>query len=351
MLSPYGAVVGIDTGKTTCHVAIRFSHDTTLEPAHHFAAPRAAVAARILTLLDGHPPAMIAIERTGALELLVVAALEDRHRVYIATNTDSKATRITLDMPRKTDMGDADLLALMCLWKINSATAPSKKRLLVPWETIKPTTGPRDHVRWHQALIREQTRVKNRLGAEPDPLHHRHLAAQLALLQEQVAEALAAIVTSAGEEERLLATIPGISIRRACVMTAAIGTVRRFPTPDHLVGYLAMKPPWRDETGGRETGKLHLPKGLAMLHSELFMAALAIACVKRDCSLTRTFHRVKQRSGGKTAILAVRRQIIRTAWGILMTGQPYRDGPATTTTILSKTDGFDDTQASIAAGG
>jgi len=70
---------------------------------------------------------------------------------------------------------------------------------------------------------------------------------------------------------------------------------------------------------------VHIPKGLTLLHSELFMASLVISNVKRDCSLTRTFHRVKARSGGKAALAAVRRQIIRTAWGVLMTGEPYRD--------------------------
>lgn len=336
MISPQRAaqpVVGIDVGKATCHVAIRFTHDPTDPPAHHFAAPRAAVAARILALLDSDnsrpvAPAIIAIERTGALELPIIAALEERHRVYIATNIDSKATRITLDIPRKTDLGDADLLSLMCLWKINPATAPSKKQLLVPWDAIKPTTGPRDHVRWHQALVRDQTRIKNRLTTETEPLHQRHLQAQLALIKEQVAEATDAILAAAGKEEALLATIPSISLRRACVITAAVGDVRRFPTPNHLVGYLAMKPPWRDQTGGKAVGTRHMPKGLALLHSELFMAALTVACIKRDCSLTRTHQRIKARSGGKVAILAVRRQIIRTAWGVLTSGEPYRDHPS-----------------------
>lgn len=275
---------------------------------------------------------------------------QSAHRLYIANHMDSKAERRVHDVQRKTDANDADLLSLLCISHAHPTKAATRKRALWPWETIKPTTGPRDEVHWYQALIAERTKTKNRLSAEPDPLHGADLEQQLALLQRQIEATRARMTATAGEEERLLATIPGISLRRACVMTAAIDTVRRFPTPDKLVGYLAMKPPWRDQTGGRETGKVHIPKGLTLLHSELFMAALAIACVKRDCSLTRTWHRIKERSGGRAALLAVRRQIIRTAWGVLMTGQPYRDTRALKSRIVSETDGCVTGEAQAAGG-
>ena len=46
----------------------------------------------------------------------------------------------------------------------------------------------------------------------------------------------------ASADIRRLMTIPGISLLTAATLMAAIGDVRRFQTPRHLVGYLGLDP-------------------------------------------------------------------------------------------------------------
>jgi transposase len=48
-------------------------------------------------------------------------------------------------------------------------------------------------------------------------------------------------------------TIPGISVVTAIAMLAAIGDIKRFPTPRHLVAYLGLDP--RVRQSGNEPAK------------------------------------------------------------------------------------------------
>ena len=65
-------IVGIDIGKRACHVCIK--HHPTSEPIQ-FTVPHGETATRILELLPGDPPAIIAMERTGNLSNPILAAL------------------------------------------------------------------------------------------------------------------------------------------------------------------------------------------------------------------------------------------------------------------------------------
>ena len=53
--------------------------------------------------------------------------------------------------------------------------------------------------------------------------------------------ALAELVLASAELRRLL-TLPGVNVVAACVLLAAIGDIRRFPTARQLVGYLGLDP-------------------------------------------------------------------------------------------------------------
>lgn len=55
----------------------------------------------------------------------------------------------------------------------------------------------------------------------------------------------------ASEDIRRLMTLPGISGVTATAMLAAIGDVSRFPTADHLVGYLGLSPRVRHQATSR----------------------------------------------------------------------------------------------------
>ena len=49
------------------------------------------------------------------------------------------------------------------------------------------------------------------------------------------------------------------------------------------------------------------------------------AVKKKDCIMRRKFQRWAKRMGGKTANVAVGHSLLKVAWGVLKTGQPYRE--------------------------
>jgi transposase len=323
--------VGIDVGKATCHVCIR--HAPGAAP-HTFTAPRAHVAARVLTALEAmsaQQPAIIALERTGGLDAAILAALEPSpHHLYIAQHTDTAALRTLLRVRRKTDKLDADLICRMVGLLMHPDTAPAMAAHLTAWEYIRPTAQSRDDVRYYQSLIRDRARARTRLQTAAPGQQQQHLQAQIDLLSAQIAEALATVTSITSDDTEFLQSIPLISARRAALLSAAIGDMRRFETPDKLCGYLALKPPARSITGDKPFGRPIIRRGLDLLHGDLHMLALQVAAhPERVGTLGRTYQRIKERTGdGRKAMWAVRRQLIRTAWGVLTSRQPYRDSTA-----------------------
>lgn len=318
-------VVGIDIGKRICHVHIR--RERGAEPIQ-FTAPRAETAARIRAILPDEPPAIIAMERTGGLELPILHALEaSPHTLAIAQNTDERALRTLLRSRRKTDHLDAALICRLVDLHLTPSQSDLVETYLVEWQRVRAIIQPREDVRFYQALIRQQTAVKNRLKAATHDAHRQILTEQLHLLKQQIASHVARMTAVLPAQAELLTTIPTITPRRAILLLAAIGDVKNFPSRDHLVSYLGLKPPKRSQTGGKEFGKPKVTKGLDLLHTELHMIALQVAAhPERADRLGATYLRIKAREGGRTALWAVRRQVIRLCYGILTSGEPYRRG-------------------------
>ncbi len=315
-------VVGIDIGKSTCHICVIAPDGTQASRT----AQREHVAALLLPTIPADPPAIIALELTGSLALPVLTGLEESpHSIMIAQHTDSAALRQLLRQRKKTDKLDAKLIARLAAMLTSPETAPLVSAHLIPWQTIRVAILGRSQARHLQALIKDRVRVILKRQYATSAQAVAHYTRQIEFLTQLIAEAETLLIETASPAARLLATIPGVSLRRACILDAAIGEISRFPSCNHLVNYLGLVPPHRPQSG-ISTGRPVRRKGLDLLHTELHMGALTIARypVKHGV-LGETYLRVKARTGsGKAGMWAVKRKLARIAWGVLTSGQPHQ---------------------------
>jgi len=126
----------------------------------------------------------------------------------------------------------------------------------------------------------------------------------------------------AGDRD-LLDTIPGVGKRIAEVIIAEIGVdMTRFPTPECLASWAAMCPGHHESAGKHHSGKTR--RGDPWLRTALVEAAWCTTRTKNSY-LAAQFWRIARRRGEKRAAVAVGHSILRSAWYILSTQQPYAD--------------------------
>ncbi len=118
-----------------------------------------------------------------------------------------------------------------------------------------------------------------------------------------------------------LMTLPGVGAVTAIGLLAAIGDVRRFPTPRHLVGYLGLDPTVR-QSGNEPAKHGRISKqGPGEIRGLLVEAAWHAA---RTAGPLRAFHeRLSARRGGKIATVAVARKLVIIAWHLLTRSENY----------------------------
>jgi transposase len=135
-----------------------------------------------------------------------------------------------------------------------------------------------------------------------------------------VERAIAADALASPEMRRLL-TIPGVNAVTACAMIGAIGDIRRFPTPAHLVGYLGLDP--RVIQSGNEParhGRIS-KQGPGEARHVLVEAAWYLA---RTIGPMRAFHqRIRARRGANVATVAVARKLAVICWHMLTHDEDY----------------------------
>lgn len=118
-----------------------------------------------------------------------------------------------------------------------------------------------------------------------------------------------------------LMTLPGVGAVTAIGLLGAIGDVRRFPTPRHLVGYLGLDPTVR-QSGNEPAKHGRISKqGPGEVRGLLVEAAWHAG---RTAGPLRAFHeRLADRRGGKIATVAVARKLVIIAWHLLSRGENY----------------------------
>jgi transposase len=202
----------------------------------------------------------VALEATG--NALAIARIIEPHagRVVLANPKAVKnATRSA-----KTDKLDARTLARLLaagflpeVWSPDEQTRVLRRRISRRAQLVRQRTREKNQV--HAILIRNLKKraptadlfgsAGRRWLAEQElPVDEREMLEAclrgIDFLDREVAaidRALAQLVLASTELRRLL-TLPGVNFVTACALLAAIGDIRRFPTPRQLVGYLGLDP-------------------------------------------------------------------------------------------------------------
>lgn len=139
----------------------------------------------------------------------------------------------------------------------------------------------------------------------------------------------ALLKTAAIEEQaQLLMTIPGVGVTVAMGLLAAIGDIRRFPSPGQLASYFGLVPRVSQSAGRCHHGRI-TKAGPGNARSLAIEAAQALA--RSPSPIATTFYRVRHKKGYNVAVTALARKLIVLVWYMLQNGEPYRYAPVEST--------------------
>lgn len=212
---------------------------------------------------------VIVVEATGNAAAVAAVIATHVEKVVIA---NPKQVRIIAHAKIKTDTIDAGLLAQLYA----SGVLPEV------WIPDEPTQALRRQVTRRNQIVRQRSRLKNiiqsilyghlfpscphqdlcgprgrawlaeqvlpedeRLAVERHLREIDRLGEDLKVIERDLARA-----ALAEEGVKRLMTIPGVDMVVALAMTAAIGDIRRFATPQKLVSYLGLNPSVRQSGSG-----------------------------------------------------------------------------------------------------
>ena len=121
----------------------------------------------------------------------------------------------------------------------------------------------------------------------------------------------------------LLQTIPGLAETSAATVLAEIGPdMAVFDDADHLASWTGVCPGNNESAGKRFSGKTR--KGNPFLRATLVDCAWGTTR-KRQAQFRATYYRIKARRGSKRAIVAVAHGLLRAAYVVLQTREPYTE--------------------------
>ncbi|MGI8727877.1 MAG: IS110 family transposase [Solirubrobacterales bacterium] len=149
---------------------------------------------------------------------------------------------------------------------------------------------------------------------------------QIGFLDEEIEaldRKLAEWAIGSPEAQRLM-TIPGVGVGTAVTLMAAIGEIERFESARKLVGYLGLDPTVR-QSGDEPARHGRISKrGNSQARSVLVEAGWS--AIRSPGPLRAFGERIRARSGGQVAAVAVARKIATLAWHLLSKGEDYAFG-------------------------
>jgi len=329
--------IGVDVHRDFCEVAI--AQDGTVRSAGRVLTTPAALELFARSLA---PSDVVAMEATA--NALAIARIVEPHvaRVVLA---NPKAVKGATGLRAKTDKIDARLLArLLAVGFLAEVWTPDEqtrvRRRLISRRCHLVRQRVREKNQAHAALQRQLNErppmtdvfgVKGRAWLERQlarlPLDEQHTVdaclRQIDFLEREIelVDLEIAKQVLASDDIRRLMTLPGVSGVTATALLAAIGDVRRFPTADHLVGYLGLSP--RVHQSGNEPAKHGRisKQGPGPVRGLLVEAAWHAA---RTTGPLRAFHqRIAAKRGVNIATVAVARKLVVIAWNMLRRGEDY----------------------------
>jgi transposase len=329
--------IGVDVHRDFCEVAI--AEGGGVRSAGRVLTTPAALELFARSLA---PSDVVAMEATA--NALAIARIVEPHvaRVVLA---NPKAVKGATGLRAKTDRIDARLLARLLavgflaeVWTPDEQTRVRRRLISRRCHLVRQRVREKNQV--HATLQRQLNErppmtdvfgVKGRVWLQRQraslPLDEQHtvdaclrqidfLEREIELVDRQIAEQVLA-----SDDIRRLMTLPGVSGVTATALMAAIGDVHRFPTADHLVGYLGLSP--RVQQSGNEParhGRIS-KQGPGPVRGLLVEAAWHAA---RTTGPLRAFHqRIAAKRGVNIATVAVARKLVVIAWNMLRRGEDY----------------------------
>lgn len=135
--------------------------------------------------------------------------------------------------------------------------------------------------------------------------------------------AIARQVVRSQEVKRLM-TIPGVDVTTAAALHAAIGDVRRFESPRHLVAYFGLDPKVRQS--GSKDARLGRISKRGSRNARRVLGEAAWVTIKSPGPLRAFFERLAARRGQQVAIIAVARKLAALSWHLLTREEDYAFG-------------------------
>ena len=122
------------------------------------------------------------------------------------------------------------------------------------------------------------------------------------------------------ERVELLMTIPGIGLIAAMELLLELQDVSRFQRADQLAAYVGLTPSQYTSADKVRMGRI-TRVGKNSLRATLVQASWAL--IRKDGVMQEKYDRLKSRSGGKRAIVAVARTLLIRVRRMLLDNNPY----------------------------
>lgn len=137
---------------------------------------------------------------------------------------------------------------------------------------------------------------------------------------EAVERLIAAAALESAEVKRLM-TVPGVNVICAASFMAAVGEIRRFPSPRKLVAYLGLDPRVSQSgTGPATHGRVSKQGSVAGRHA---LVEASWSAVRQPGPLHAFYRRIRARRGHSVAIVACARKLACLSWCLLSRSEDY----------------------------
>jgi transposase len=125
------------------------------------------------------------------------------------------------------------------------------------------------------------------------------------------------------ERVRILCSVPGVGLIAAMELLLELQDVARFRRADELAAYVGLTPSQHTSADKVRMGRI-TKVGKGSLRTTLVEASWLL--IRKDAAMKQTYERIKLRSGGKRAIVAVARRLLLRARRMLLDGREYAPG-------------------------
>lgn len=124
------------------------------------------------------------------------------------------------------------------------------------------------------------------------------------------------------KEIKLLRTIPGIGQTAAFLLFTEIGNIDRFPSPGKLCSYAGLTPRVFASGGHEHRGHISHQGNKHMLW---ILTECAQVAIRFSPGIRKMFLKIKEKRGGKVAIIAVARRLLEIVFHVLNKKEEYQE--------------------------